>query len=184
MRLKELSENELDDAQRKVYRNIAGGVRGSVRGPFAVLLRCPELTDRVQKLGEYCRFQSSLSPRISEFTIIITAREWTSEIEWAAHSKLAVKGGLGEDVVEDLRLGRRPKGMKEDESAAYQFCIELHQKKEVSDATYAVALKHFGENGVVDLMAISGYYTLVAMVLRVSQKPLPAGTPDALPPLR
>jgi len=184
MRLRDLDRSELDDAQKKVYDNIAQGPRGNVRGPFAVMLRCPELTDRVQKLGEYLRFGSSLPPRLSEFAIIITAREWSSEIEWVGHSKLAVAGGLSAQVVEDLRVGRRPQAMQDDEAALYNFCIELHRDKEVSDTTYDAALKHFGEKGLVDLMGISGYYTLAAMMLKVSQKPLPEGTPNALPKLK
>jgi 4-carboxymuconolactone decarboxylase len=183
MRLKEYEEKDLNEAQLKVYKAIASGPRGGVRGPFNVLLRCPELADRVQHLGEYCRYGSSLSPRISEFAIIITGRYWFSQIEWAAHLKLALEGGLSKDVSDQLALGKRPTGMQPDEAAAFDFCNELHHNHEVSDATYAEAVKQFGENGVVDLMAVSGYYTLVAMILRVSQKALPGGGPDPLKPI-
>ena len=184
MRLREFEESELNDAQLTVYRNIASGPRGGVRGPFNIMLRSPEMADRVQKLGEYLRFDTVLSERINEFAIIITARYWSSEIEWRGHSKRAIAAGLSADVAAQLAQGQRPTGMQEDEAATYEFCTQLHETKEVSDAAYNEALKHFGEQGVMDMIGVSGYYTLVAMVLKVSQKPLPAGTPNALPPLK
>ena len=184
MRLREFEESELTDAQRAVYRKIASGPRGSVRGPFNVMLRSPEMADRVQHLGEYLRFDTVLCERINEFAIIITARYWSSEIEWVGHSKRAIAAGLSAEVAAQLAQGKRPVGMQDDEAATYQFCTELHENKEVSDAAYNEALKHFGEQGVMDMIGVSGYYTLVAMVLKVSQKPLPAGTPNALPPLK
>jgi 4-carboxymuconolactone decarboxylase len=184
MRLPDLKESELNDEQRRVYQAIAGGPRGGVRGPFGILMRTPALADQIQQLGEYCRFKSSLSPRISEFAICIVARQWTSQIEWNGHSKLAIKGGLDERILADLAQGRRPANMKPDEAAAYQLCTELHTTYEVSDATYAEAVKQFGEAGVLDLCGVSGYYVLVAMVLKTAQKPLPAGTPDPLPVLK
>ncbi len=184
MRLRDLQESELNAEQLKVYKSIADGPRGGVRGPFGILLRVPGLADQVQQLGEYCRYKTSLSPRITEFAICITARHWNSQIEWAGHSKLALKGGLAQGILDDLRLGKRPANMQEDEAAAHDFCIELHQNKEVSDAAYAAAVKQFGEAGVLDLCGVIGYYGLVAMVLKTGQKPLPPGTPDPLPVLK
>jgi len=173
----------LTEAQRKVYEAIAGGPRGGVRGPFNALLRSPELADRAQKTGEYIRFNTSLPPRLSEFAILITARYWGSQYEWHAHHPFALKAGLPPKVAEDLAQGRRPAGMTEDESSVYDFCSELHRDKAVSDATYATALKRFGERGVVDLIGVSGYYTLVSMVLNVDRHPLPGGAAPQLPPL-
>jgi 4-carboxymuconolactone decarboxylase len=183
-RLKVLSKEDLDEAQLKVHDAIAGGPRGGVRGPFNALLRSPELADRVQKLGEYIRFNTSLPPRLSEFAIIITGRYWGAQYEWFAHAPMAVKGGLAPEIVEDLRNGRRPKGMKEDESALYDFCMQLHETKSVSDEAYAAVVKQFGERGVVDLLGISGYYTLVSMVLNTNRQPLPEGAAPPLPPLK
>jgi len=182
-RFKPLSPEVMTDAQRKVYEAIAGGPRGGVRGPFNPLLRSPELADRAQKMGEYIRFNTSLPPRLSEFAILITARYWGSQYEWHAHHPLALKAGLPPKVAEDLAHGRRPAGMTEDESSVYDFCSELHRDKAVSDATYATALKRFGERGVVDLIGVSGYYTLVSMVLNVDRHPLPGGAAPQLPPL-
>jgi len=183
-RFKKLAESELDPAQLKVYRELMAGPRGGVRGPFNALLRSPVLVDRVQKLGEFLRFESSLPARLNEFAILITARHWNAQYEWFAHYPHALKGGLKPEVAADLAQGRRPANMQEDEAIVYDFCKELHEKKSVSDATYDRALKKFGERGVVDLIGVSGYYTLVSMVLNVDRQPLPAGTPPPLPDLK
>jgi 4-carboxymuconolactone decarboxylase len=183
-RFKPLAENDMTDAQRKVYREIAGGPRGGVRGPFIALLRSPELTDRVQKVGEYIRFESSLPARLNEFAILITARYWNAQYEWYAHHPLALKAGLSAAVAADLAQGRRPAGMQDDEAAVYDFCTELHEKKAVGDKAYKAALDRFGERGVVDLIGVSGYYTLVSMVLNVDRSPLPGGATPPLPELK
>jgi 4-carboxymuconolactone decarboxylase len=180
-RFKPLAPQEMTDAQRKVYQEIAGGPRGGVRGPFNALLRSPELTDRAQKMGEYIRFNTSLPPRLSEFAILITARYWGSQYEWFAHAPLAAKGGLPSSVIAELQSGKRPGAMNEDEAAVYDFCHELHTTKGVSDAAYQRALERFGERGIVDLVGVSGYYTLVSMVLNVDRHPLPAGASAPLP---
>jgi 4-carboxymuconolactone decarboxylase len=183
-RFKKLAESELDAAQLKVYRDLMSGPRGGVRGPFNALLRSPVLIDRVQKLGEFLRFESSISARLNEFAILITARHWNAQYEWFAHYPHAMKGGLKPEVAADLAQGRRPANMQEDEAIVYDFCKELHEKKSVSDATFNTAVKKFGERGVVDLIGVSGYYTLVSMVLNVDRQPLPAGTPPPLPELK
>jgi 4-carboxymuconolactone decarboxylase len=179
-RFKSLAEDEMSEAQRKVYRQIAAGPRGGVRGPFNALLRSPDLADRAQKLGEYVRYDSSIPERLKEFAILITARHWTAQYEWHAHHAHAMKAGLGPEIAADLAQGRRPAGMNDDEEAVYDFCRELHEKKSVSDASYASALRKFGERGIVDLIAISGYYALVSMVLNVERCPIPG---DGAPPL-
>ena len=179
-RFKPLAPEEMSAEQRKVYESIAGGPRGGVRGPFNPLLRSPELADRAQKLGEYLRFNSSMPPRLNELAILITARYWSSQYEWHAHSALALKAGLAPSIIEDVSKGKRPSGLTEDEAAVYEFCTELHRDKAVSDATYAAAVKRFGERGVVDLIGVSGYYTLVSMVLNVDRHPLPGGAPAPL----
>ncbi len=183
-RFADLAPEAMTDAQKKVYEAIAGGPRGGVRGPFNPLLRSPELADRVQALGEYLRFNSSLPPRLNELAILITARYWSAQYEWYAHHKLAMKAGLDPKIAEQLARGVRPEGMKPDEAAVYDFCKEMHEQKAVSDAVYKVALDQFGERGVVDLIGVSGYYTLVSMVLNVDRAPLPPGTLSPLPVLK
>lgn len=177
-----LAPSDMSEAQRSAHDAIASGPRGGVRGPFNALLRSPELADRVQKLGEYLRFHSSLPPRLNEFAILITARHWTAQYEWHAHRILALKAGLDPSTAEDLAMGLRPARLLADESIVYDFCTELHRGKAVSDATYALALDAFGERGIVDLLGVSGYYTLVSMVLNVDRHPLPEGIADPLGP--
>jgi 4-carboxymuconolactone decarboxylase len=174
-RFPDLPKDGMTDAQKRVYDAIAGGPRGSVRGPFAVLLRSPELADRVQKLGEHLRFNSTLPPRLNEFAILINARFWGSKYEWYAHRPLALKGGLAESIADDVANGRRPAGMKDDETLVFDFCSVLHRQHFVDDALFKRAVSTLGEQGVVDLIGVSGYYTLVSMVLNVAEVPLAAG---------
>ena len=181
-RFKVLAESEMSEAQRNVYRDIAGGPRGGVRGPFNGLLRSPELADRAQKLGEWARFRSSLPEHLKEFAILVTARYWSAQYEWHAHHKLALKAGLDPRLAAELSQSKRPAGMTDDEAAVHDFCRELHEKKSVSDATYNAAEKRFGERGVVELIGIIGYYTLVSMVLNVERHPLPEGVAAPLAP--
>lgn len=183
-RFRVLAHDELDDAQKRTHDAIAAGPRGGVRGPFNALLRSPELADRTQALGEYLRFNSSLPPRLNEFAILITARYWNAQYEWAAHHPLALKGGLDPKVADELAQGRRPASMQADEAIVHDFCKELHEKKSVSDSHYQAALHAFGERGLVDLIGVSGYYTLVSMILNVDRHPLPPGTPLPLPSLK
>ena len=175
MRFAEIPRERMSDAQKRVYDSIAGGPRGGVRGPFAALLRSPELADRVQKLGEYLRFNSSLPPRLNEMAILINARFWDSKYEWFAHKPLALKGGLAESIVAELERNRRPAGMQPDEQLVYDFCTTLHSDHFVDDALFERGVALLGERGVIDLVGVSGYYTLVSMVLNVAQIPLPAG---------
>lgn len=179
-RFKPLAEAEMDEPQRRVYRAIAAGPRGAVRGPFNALLRSPELADRAQKLGEYLRFANSLPAPLNELAILVTARAWSAQYEWYAHAKLAAQAGLGLNLIQEIKNKRRPGKMSGDEAAVYDFCTELHEKKEVSDTAFAAVLERFGERGVVDLIGVSGYYTLVSMVLNVDRVPLPDGQPDPL----
>ena len=155
--------------------------RGQATGPWNVLLRSPELMSRTQKLGEYLRYQSSLPLRLNEFAILVTARQWNAQIEWIAHHPLALKAGLDPSVAADLAQGKRPTAMKDDEAAVYQFCKELHENKNVSDAAYKAVLDRYGERGVMDLLGLTGYYTMLAMVLNVAQQKLPEGVVAPLP---
>jgi 4-carboxymuconolactone decarboxylase len=185
-RFKPLVESEMSEAQRKAASDIASGPRGRLNpdGPNALLLRSPELMSRNQKVGEYLRYQSSLPLRLNEFAILITARQWDAQIEWFVHHPLALKAGLAPAVAADLAQGKRPASMQEDEAIIYQFCKELHETKRVTDATFKAMLDKFGERGVIDLVALTGYYTTLAMVLNVAQQPLPGGAPPPLPLLK
>ena len=148
---------------------------GTIGSPFNVYLRSPMLAERLRQLGEQIRFKSSLPERLKEFAILVTARHWTAQYEWYAHHRLALKAGLNPAVAEDLAQGRRPAGMQEDEAIIYNFSHELHNHHAVSDATFKAAVDKFGEQGVVDLIAVNGYYVLVSMILNVDRTPIPGG---------
>ena len=150
------------------------------RGPFNTYLRSPELGDRLQKVGEYVRFNTSIPQRLNEFAILITARHWTSQYEWYAHLPLALKAGLEPKIAAELALKQRPKNMKDDEAAVYDFCTQLHRNKKVGDAAYKRAVALFGERGVMDLIGVSGYYTAVSMTLNVAEVAVPAGQKNPL----
>jgi 4-carboxymuconolactone decarboxylase len=173
-RFAEIKPEQMTDAQKRVYDEIAAS-RGSVRGPFGVLLRSPELADRWQRLGEYVRFRTSLPPRLNEFAILITARFWGSKYEWFAHKPLAIKGGLAESIAEDLAQNKRPANMKPDEELVYEFCTTLQRKHFVDGALFKRAIETLGERGVIDLVAVIGFYVAVSMVLNVAEIPIPPG---------
>ena len=179
-RLPPLAETDMNDAQRAVYRTIAAGPRGAVSGPFNALLRSPELADRLQKVGAYVRFESSLPAPLSELAILVTARHWGAQYEWWAHRRLAEEAGLAPAIADAIAEGRRPAAMDADEAAVYDFCRELHETKNVSDAAWNAALAPFGERGVIDLIGTCGYYGAVSMVLNAARVPLPEGV---APPL-
>jgi 4-carboxymuconolactone decarboxylase len=178
MRFPVLEPDRMSAAQKRAYDAIVSGPRGGARGPFNVLLRSPELADRVQKVGEYLRFNSSLPARLNEFAILINARFWGSKYEWYAHRPLAVKGGLTEAIADDLAKNRRPDGMKADEALVYEFCTSLHRHHTIDGELFDRAVQMLGEQGLVDLIGVSGYYTLVSMVLNVAEIPLPDGVPS------
>ena len=155
----------------------------SLGSPFNVYLRSPELAQQLRKVAEHIRFNSSLPARLNEFAILVTARHWGSQYEWVAHHRLALKAGLNPAVAQELALGKRPSGMQEDETAIYNFSHELHKQHAVSDETFKAVLDLFGEQGVVDLIAVNGYYTLVSMILNVDRAPVAGGGTPPLPPL-
>ena len=173
-RFPEIKREQMTDAQKRVYDEIAGS-RGGVRGPFGPLLRSPELADRWQRLGEYVRYKTSLPARLNEFAIIITARVWGSKYEWYAHKPLAIKGGLAESIAEDLAQNKRPANMKPDEELVYDFCTTLHRDHFVDEALFKRAMETLGERGLIDLVAVSGFYVAVSMVLNVAEIPIPPG---------
>jgi 4-carboxymuconolactone decarboxylase len=180
-RMLPIPTDRMTEAQKKAAAEFEAA-RGTLSGPWAVILRSPEMINRARSLSDYLRFNSSLPPRLSEFVILITAREWTQQYEWNAHHPLAVKGGLNPEIAKAVADGRRPEKMADDEAALYDFCIELNRNRSVSDATYARALAKFGEQGLVDAIGLSGWYTLVAMVLNTARTPLPADAAPALAP--
>lgn len=169
---------------RGAVKNSAAAKPGPLGGPFNVWLRSPGIGNIVQSLGAEIRFRSSLPSRLNELAILVTARHWTSQYEWLAHHRLALEAGLDPAVGADIAQGRRPANMSEDEAIVYDFSRELHDTQGVSDATYKAALDRFGERGVMDLIAVNGYYVLVSMTLNVDRTPLPGGAKPPLPALQ
>ncbi len=174
-RMPAMTDDKMTDAQRKAAAEISSGPRGSVRGPFQVLLRSPELMSPLQKVGEYLRFRCKLDRRIAEMATLIAAREYTQLYEWHAHHPLALKAGLKPELAQAIADGRRPAGMARDEEALYDLLTEAFKNKAVSDATYDRAIEVFGEQGVVELVALGGYYGTLALLMNVARTPLPDG---------
>jgi 4-carboxymuconolactone decarboxylase len=179
-RMGPIPPDKMTDAQKKAAADHAAARGGSLTGPWNVLLRSPELMGRVRGLSDYVRFNGALPPRLSEFVILLTARDWSQPYEWNAHQPLAVKGGLSPEIAKAIADGRRPHGMAEDEEALYDFCTELLQNRSVSDATYARALAKFGERGLLDTIGLMGHYSLIAMVLNTARTPVAPGGPPML----
>ncbi len=163
--------DRLSPHQRQAHDAIASGPRGVVRGPVALWLHAPELAQRAQLLGEYCRFNSSLPPRLSELAILVTAQYWKAAYEWNGHAPLARAGGLSDEVIEAVRLGQRPAFEHEDESLVYSLSTELLWTHEVSDGTWEHAHLALGTQGVVDLVGVLGYYGLISMTIKTFRLP-------------
>jgi 4-carboxymuconolactone decarboxylase len=178
-----IPESQMSEAQRKAVAEIVAGPRGHLVGPFIPLLRSPEFMSRLQRTGEYLRYNSAVAPRLSELAILITARHWSQSFEWHFHRPIAEKAGLRTAIIVAVAEGRRPAGMAIDESAVWDFLDELIRTRTVSQATYQRAVGLLGERGVIDLIGIHGYYSLLAMVLNVSEAPLPDGATPGLRPL-
>lgn len=178
-----LTEATMTERQRESYQAIVSGPRGGARGPFNALLRSPEVADRVQKVGEYIRFGSSIPAALNEMAILITGRFWGAQYEFWAHSRLAREAGLPGPVIDAIAQGRRPSAMTDDQRIVHDFCSELFRDKAVSDAAFKAAAARFGDQGVIDLVAACGYYSIVSMVLNVDRHPLPEGEAPPLKPL-
>ena len=168
-RLPPLAAEKMTKEQRLAAEEFKAGRGYDLLGPFAVMVRSPEVMLRAKAMGDYLRFRNVLPKRVSEMAILLTAREWTQEFEWSHHYTYALEAGLGPDIIAAIADGRRPPGMAEDEAAAYDFVSELQRRKSVSDATFATARHAFGEPGVIDLIGIVGYYSLLAMVMNVAR---------------
>lgn len=181
-RMPPLDPATMTPAQREAAQALVAGPRGGVKGPFIPLLRSPQLMDRLQKVGEYLRFHSSLQARISELVVLVVSRQWTQQFEWAVHVPLALDAGVKPETIASLAEGRRPHTMAADEEIAYDFCIELLQTRGVAEATYRRAIEQFGEQGVVDMLGLLGYFTTVSMVMNVAHTPPPKD--DRVRPLR
>lgn len=173
------SPDSMDVDQRRVYDKIVTGRRGKIQGPLRAVLHNAELADRWQAIGELLRYNTSLTPRQSELAILVTGRACQSPFEWYAHRLEAEKVGVEQPILEAILAERQPEGLSDDEAAVVRYASELNRYNSVSDATYADALARFGERTVVELTALVGYYTMVAMTLNAHEIPLPEGVEPA-----
>lgn len=181
-RLPEIAREAMTEAQRAAVDELISGPRGRLSGPFVPLLRSPELLRRLQKVGEYLRYDNSVGLHISEFAVLVVARHWSQPVEWHIHKPIALKAGVSEETCEAIAQGRRPPHMNAQETVAYDFLQELLHNQSVSDVTWQAALQMFGEQGVIDMTAHCGYYSLLAMVMNVSRRSLPDGAAPGIEP--
>jgi 4-carboxymuconolactone decarboxylase len=174
-RFAQLTPEQLTEAQRPLAEKILAISSVGIGGPYNALLRSPVLAQRMYDLLDYLRWNSSLPARLTEFAILIQARLWRSQVEWFAHYPLALKAGLAAEVADDLKAQRRPGRMQADEAAVYDYCMELSNSHNVSDATFERLRSLFTEQQVVDLTVLSGTYVTVAMVLSAAEQGVPPG---------
>ena len=176
-RLPVIDETHMNDAQRALMDAIRSGPRGASvtpRGPFAVWLHAPEFGQVAQPVGGFCRYKTTLPPRLSEFAILCTARLWKAQYEWFAHAPLAEKGGVKPKTIADLKAGRAPKTAPKDERAIYDFMQELYKTKRVSERTYKRLNTILGDQATVELVGLLGYYVMISFTLNVFQMMPPA----------
>jgi 4-carboxymuconolactone decarboxylase len=173
-RMPPIPPEKYDAAQKKAAEEFQAARNYPVFGPFSVLIRSPELMTANRMMGDYLRLKPSIGTKLSELIILITAREWTQDYEWYVHAPIALKQGITQEIIDALAEGRRPSGMNEDQEICYDFTMELNRNKRVSDATYERAVKRFGEQGILDIAGINGYYTGLAMQMNTTRMPIPA----------
>ena len=178
-RMPPIPTSDLSAEQTKALADFTAA-RGNVTGPWIALLRSPELMTRTRGLSDYLRFESIVPGWLREFVILMTARQWGQNYEWNAHYSIAMEEGLSPDIARAIAEGRRPEGMVAEEEVLYDFIMELQRNHSVSDATYERAVDRFGEQGVIEVVSLAGYYTMISMILNTSRAPLPAGAKPAL----
>ena len=182
-RFRPLQLAELTPEQKTMVEHLFSGERKGMGGPFNVLLRSPEMGDAAQQFGGQARFHAAMSRQVAEMVIILNGRYWGAQYEWNAHKAAALQAGLNPAIVEAIATGKRPTGMTPELEAAYNFVDELLTTHQVSDSAFQAAKDKFGEKGVVDMIALSGWYCMVSMTLNVDRYPLAKGVTPELKPL-
>lgn len=172
-RMPPLSDEEMTFSQKQAAKELASGPRKCIFGPFSILLRSPELLTRTQLLGEYLRFHGALPQRLREMTMLIVGKAWNQPYIWYIHEPIAIKSGLQVDIINAIAQDTHPRNMTESEVAVYDFSMQLLKKHKVNNETYLKNKKLFGEKGIVELTAINGYFSMLAMMLNVSNTPIP-----------
>jgi 4-carboxymuconolactone decarboxylase len=182
-RMPPIPPEKMTDAQKKAaqdYKDLRNQTLGG--GPWGVILRVPDLMVPSVQFRIHNQKNSALSPKLTEFAILIAARHWTNNYEFLPHSSAAAKDGLSPEIIAAIVDGRRPSKMADDEEAVYDFCDELLHNQSVTDATYARMLAKFGEPGIVEAASLQGYYTYLSMLMNVARTPVPPGSKPPLAP--
>ena len=179
-----LDETRLTPEQKVVFDRIRSGPRGLVEGPLRVWLLSPDLADKAQALGAFCRYGTRLPPRLSELAILVVGAYWRSGFEWHVHAPIALKAGVSQATVDAIHAGREPLELAADERAVYRFAKELLETRLVSPTTYSAAVETFGVEAVVELVGILGYYTLISMTINAFEVPVPPGAVEPFQPVR
>ena len=174
-RFAQLTMDQLDEKQKPLGEQVMKVSSVGLGGPYNPLMRSPVLGQRLFDLFYYLRWQTSVPTKLNEFAILIIGRQWRSQVEWFAHAPLAAKEGLSADIIAELKEGKRPAKMAEDEALTYDFVTELTTTQKVSDETFARAKKVFGDQQIVDLTAVAGNYVMVAMMLAMAEETVPPG---------
>jgi 4-carboxymuconolactone decarboxylase len=174
------SPETMSPEQRRVYDAIVSGPRGKLVGPLRAALHRPELADKWQQLGELLRYRTSLPPNIGEIAVLATARRWNCQLEWHMHAIAASEAGVEPSIIDDIKHRRRPAAAGDQALAVYDYAVELTQTGTVSQPLYDAVRADWGEVGVVELTALIGYYTMVAMTLNAHEIPLPSGVEPPL----
>lgn len=180
-RLPQLTMENIPPQSRPLAQEIIAISSVGLAGPYNVMLRSPVFADRMKRLLDYLRFETSLPKRLNEFAILIQGRLWTSQVEWYAHYPLALKAGLRASVADDLKANIRPREMQPDEAVVYDVCMTMSTKHEISDELFNRAKTLLGEQQLVDLIAVSGTYVTVAMLLSLGEESSPADKPLPFP---
>jgi 4-carboxymuconolactone decarboxylase len=167
--------DQLDEKQKPLGEQIMKVSSVGLGGPYNPMIRSPVLGQRLYDLFYYLRWQTSVPTKLNEFAILVIGRQWRSQVEWFAHAPLAAKAGLSADIIADLKAGKRPSGMAEDEALVYDFVTELTATQKVSDETWTRAKKVFNDQQIVDLTAVAGNYVMVAMLLAMAEETVPPG---------
>jgi 4-carboxymuconolactone decarboxylase len=175
-RLPTVPPAQYTEDQRRAAAEFEAARHAPLTGPFLPMMYSPDVMSRARAMGDYLRYKSGIGNTLSEFVILITAREWGQDYEWSVHAPIAAKAGIKPEIIAALREARAPEGMSRDEAMLYNFSIELLHNKRVSDATFAEVEQRFGKPAVVDLVGIIGYYTFDAMMLNAAQFKAPQGT--------
>jgi 4-carboxymuconolactone decarboxylase len=174
---------QLSSEQQAVAAEVLKQSSAGLGGPYGMLIKSPELLKRYLAMTDYLRQKTSLPHRLNEMAILLEARLWDAQYEWWAHEPLARKAGLSDAIINDLREGKRPGSMQPDEALVYDVVTELLNKRQLSDDTFGKARQILGEQQVVDLVAVAGFYVMVSTVIIAGRIAIPNGGPAPMPVL-